>query len=156
MGDRYNAAIIYTIRRDDGTPLLLEGVDARSLLMGGFGSVSLDVLGGWHGSSWFVDEDPSDDSMQLVQTISADIPITKCTAKAEFENLCGWDEEAGAPVTLVEGRWKFRFDVDYGDSSVLLGGGETFAQNDMAFTVDSVSVSPIAVQAAYTVDSEVQ
>ena len=51
IGDAYNAAIVYTIRRDDGTTLLPEGTDAKSLLMGGFGGASLDVRGGSHGSS---------------------------------------------------------------------------------------------------------
>lgn len=91
-----------------------------------------------------------------MQTISADVPITKHTATAEFENLQGWDEAAGEAVTLVKGHWKFRFDVDYEDSSVTLGGGEAFRQDGMTFTVDSVSVSSIAVRVAYTVDSEVQ
>ena len=46
IGDAYNAAIVYTIRRDDGTALLPEGTDAESLLMGGFGGASLNVRGG--------------------------------------------------------------------------------------------------------------
>lgn len=156
IGDTYNAAIVYTIRRDDGTPLLPEGTVARSLLMGGFGGTDLHIRGGCHGSAWFVDEVPGDDTIQLVETFSADVPISHCTATAEFEDLQGWDEAAGEPVTLIEGRWKFRFDVDYEDSSVTLGGGETFQQNGMTFTVDSVSVSPVAVKVDYTVDSEVQ
>ena len=136
IGDTYNAAIVYTIRRDDGTPLLPEGTDARSLLMGGFSGTRLKVTGGSHGSAWFVDEVPGDDTIQLVQTISADMPITKGAATAEFEDLRGWDDAAGEAVTL--------------------GGGETFQQSGMTFTVDSVSVSPVAVKVDYTVDSEVR
>ena len=156
IGDAYNAAIIYTIRRDDGTPLLPEGTDARSLMMGGFGGTTLSVRGGSHGSSWFVADETAPSVIQRVQTVSADVPISHCTATAEFEDLQGWDETAGEAVTLIEGHWKFRFDVDYEDSSVTLGGGETFQQNGMTFTVDSVTVSPIAVRVAYAVDSEVQ
>lgn len=156
IGDTYNAAIVYTIRRDDGTPLLPEGTSEKGLTMGGFGGTRLKVKGGSHGGAWFVDEIPGDDTIQLVQTISADVPISKSTATAEFQGLRGWDEAAGEPVTLIEGHWKFRFDVDYEDSSVTLGGGETFTQNGMTFTVDSVSVSPVALKVDYTVDSEVQ
>ena len=156
MGDAYNAAIIYTIHRDDGTPLLPEDTDARSLLMGGFGGATLSVRGGSHGSSRFVTDETDPSTIQLVQTITADVPISRCTATAEFEDLQGWDETAGEPVTLVEGQWKFRFDVDYEDSSVTLGGGETFEQDGMTFTVDAVTVSPVAVKVDYTVDSEVR
>ncbi len=156
IGDEYNAAIIFTVRRDDGTRLFPEEVNEKNLLMGGFGGVDLNVKGGSHGSSWFVDEDPDDDFVQMVQTISSDRPITRCTATAEFSDLCGWDDEAETSVPLIEGHWKFRFDVDYEDSSQVCGGGDTFAQDDMTFTIDEVRVSPVAVRVAYTVDSEAQ
>ena len=156
MGDTYNAAIIYTIRRDDGTPLLPEGTDARSLMMGGFGGANLPVRGGSHGSAWFVTDEADNSAIQLVQTVTADTPISHCTATAEFQDLHGWDDAAGEAVTLVEGHWKFRFEVDYEDLSVTLGGGETFQQNGMTFTVDSITISPVAVKVDYTVDREVQ
>ena len=155
IGDKYNATIFYTIRRHDGTPLLAEGANENGLTVCGFGGTWLKVTGGSHGSAWFVDDVSGDDTIQMVQTISADVPISKRAATAEFKNLQGWDDAEEA-VTLIEGHWKFRFDVDYEDSSVTLGSGETFTQNGMTFTVDTVSVSPIAVRVAYTVDSEVQ
>ena len=155
IGDAYNAAIVYSIRRDDGTPPLPEGTDPRSLLMGGFGGATLNMQGGSHGSSWFVMDETDPSSIQLVQAITADQPMIGCTATAEFQDLCSWDETAEDTVTLVEGHWKFRFDMDYEDSSVTLGGGETFRQNDMTFTLDAVTVSPVAVKVDYTVDSEV-
>ena len=88
-------------------------------------------------------------------TITADRPMIGRTATVEFQDLCGWDDAAGEPVPVVKGHWKFRFDMDYEDSSVTLGGGETFRQNDMTFTVDAITVSPVAVKVDYTVDSEV-
>nr|WP_326185517.1 DUF4179 domain-containing protein [uncultured Oscillibacter sp.] len=156
IGDEYNAAIVFTIRRDDGQPLLPEGTDMSSLLLGGIGGTDLNILGGSHGSLWFTDEDPGDNAIQLVQTISSDISIPGHTATAEFGDICAWDNETGEKFSLIEGHWKFRFDVDYEDSSVILGGGETFAQDGMTFTIDEVRVSPVAVRVAYTVDSEIQ
>jgi len=156
LGDQYNACIVYTITRDDGQPLLPEGTSPKSLLMGGFGGADLSIRGGCHGSSWFIDENPDDSAIQMVQSLSADVPITSCTATAEFQNLCYFDEETGSSIPIVEGHWKFRFDVDYEDASLTLGAGETFAQGGMTFTVDKVTVSPVAVQVAYTVDSPVQ
>lgn len=43
------------------------------------------------------------------------------TAKAKFEDLSYFDETAGKEIAVVEGHWKFRFDVDYEDSSVWRG-----------------------------------
>ena len=156
IGDEYNAAIVLTVRRDDGTRLFPEEVNEKNLLLGGIGGVEMNVKGGSHGSLWFVDEDPDDNHIQIIQTISTDVPLARGTATAEFSDICGWDDEAGESVPLLEGHWKFRFDVDYEDSSVVLGGGETFEQDGLTFTVGEVRVSPVAVRVAYTVDSEVQ
>jgi len=154
MGDEYNAVIVYTIRRDDGERLLPESVRDPMLMMGGFGGASW-IRGGSHGSSWFVDEDPEDSAVQMVETISSDVSLTRGTATAEFRDLRYWDEAAGEPRPLYPGHWKFRFEVDYEDCSVHLGNGETFSQDGMTFTVNEVAVSPIAVQVAYTADEAV-
>ncbi len=154
MGDQYNAVIVYTISRDDGAALLPEGMEETMLLVNGGGS-DLNVLGGVHGSSYFVVEDPAASSIQMVETRSSDVPLNDCVATADFENLWYWDEEANQPVAYAEGRWKLRFDVKYEDSAVKLGGGETFSQDGMTFTVDGVTVSPVAYKVDYTVDSEV-
>ena len=158
MGDAYNAVIVYTIRRDDGQRFLPEGkaLDASVLLMGGFGGSSWVKHGGSHGSSWFVDDDPNDDQVQLVETVSSDVPLTQGTATTEFQDLRYWDPELEEPVPLYPGKWKFRFDVNYEDCAVQLGGGETFAQDGLTFTIDGVSVSPLAVKVDYTADAEVQ
>ena len=156
MGDEYNAVIVYTISRNDGERFLPEGknLDNTMLLMGGFGGASW-VRGGSHGSSWFVDADPEDNMIQLVETASSDTSMTKGAATAEFEDLCYWDADTEQPEILYGGHWKFRFDVDYEDCSVRLGGGETFSQNGLNFTIDGIRVSPLAVKVDYTVDTEV-
>ena len=156
MGDEYNAVIVYTLSRDDGERFLPEGVEADWLLLGGFGGSSWIRDGGTHGSAWFVDTDVEDNLIQRVETASSDVPLTHGTAVAEFWDLCFWNPETEQEETLYQGKWKFRFEVDYEDCSVRLGGGETFSQDGLNFTIDSVSVSPIAVKVDYTVDREVQ
>ncbi len=154
MGDAYNAVIVYTISRDDGTALLPEGTSGDMLLVRGNGT-DLNVLGGAHGGSHFVVEDPAASSIQLVETISADRPINDCTATGTFENIYKWDEETGEAVPVIEGKWKVKFQMAYEDSSVTLGNGETFVQNGLTFTIDSITLSPVAYKVDYTVDSEV-
>lgn len=156
MGDEYNAVIVYTLTREDGERFLPEGVEADWLLLGGFGGSSWVRDGGTHGSGWFVDADPEDNVIQRVETASSDVPLTHGAATAEFWDLCFWDPETETEAPLYEGHWKFRFDVDYEDCSVCLGGGEVFSQDGLNFTIDNISVSPIAVKVDYTVDSEVR
>ena len=154
MGDRYNAVIVYTLSRDDGERFFPEGesLDNRMLMIGGFGGASW-TRGGAHGGAWFVDEDPDDDRIQYVETVSSDVSLTKGTARSEFEDLRCMDPEADRDEILYPGKWKLRFEVDYEDCSVRLGNGETFSQDGINFTIDEVTVSPIAFQVAYTTDS---
>ena len=153
MGDQYNAVIVYTLTRDDGERFLPEGksLDETHLMMGGYGGASW-VKGGAHGGSWFVDEDPEDNQIQLVETASSNVAMTKGTANASFEDLQYWNAETEQAELLYPGKWKLRFEVDYEDCSVRLGGGETFSQDGLNFTIDEVTVSPIGVRAAYTAD----
>lgn len=156
MGDKYNAVIVYTLSRDDGERFLPEGksLDETYLMMGGYGGASW-VKGGAHGGSWFVDEDPEDNQIQLVETASSNVAMTKGTANASFEDLQYWNAETEQAELLYPGKWKLRFEVDYEDCSVRLGGGETFSQDGLNFTIDEISVSPIAVRVAYTADEAV-
>lgn len=156
IGDAYNACLVFTISRDDGTPLLPEGVTAEQLHLGGYSDVSLLKLGGSHGTARFIDAVPGDEKLQYVYFVSSDEPLNKGTAKATFGDLSCWDEETEQSAAVLEGEWKLRFDVDYEDSSISLGGGETFAQGDMTFSITDVCISPIAIRVSYEVDSEAQ
>ena len=156
MGDQYNAVIVYTLTRDDGERFLPEGkgLDETYLMMGGFGGASW-AKGDTHGGSWFVDEDPEDNQIQLVETASSNAVMTKGTANAKFEDLQYWNVETEQAELLYPGKWKLRFEVDYEDCSVRLGGGETFSQDGLNFTIDEITLSPIAVRVVYTADSAV-
>lgn len=154
MGDEYNAVIVYTLTRDDGARFLPEDRDGTYLMLGGFGGASW-AKGGSHGGAWFVDQDPEDNQVQYVETVSSDVSLTRGAATAEFEDLRYWDPETGRDELLYPGKWKFRFDVEYEDCSVHLGNGETFSQDGLNFTIDGISVSPVAVKVDYTVDKEV-
>ena len=157
MGDRYNAVIVYTLSRDDGQPFLPEGVTPQQLMVGGFSGMDW-IQGGAHGSAGFTAgqgrHGASNSSVQYVEKVSTDRPMSGGTATAEFQDLSYFDA-AGDIQVLYNGHWKFRFDVDFEDCGVYLGSGETFSQDGLTFTIDQVMVSPIAVQTAYTADDEV-
>ncbi len=155
MGDQYNAVIVYTLTREDGERFLPadQNLNEASLMLGGFGGASW-TRGGSHGGAWFVDQDPEDNCVQYVETVTSDVPLTQGTATAEFWDIRLWNPETERDELLYEGKWKFRFDVNYEDCSLRLGGGETFSQDGLNFTIDEVRVSPIAVKVDYTVDQE--
>ena len=156
LGDAYNAAIVFTITRDDGKAFDYTGNEYGYLPLR-FGSDDADfgILGGSHGGSYFVDQDPGDNAIQWVVTRSSDTPLIGRTVKVTMEDLCAWDDATGS-TPILEGKWALKFDAAYEDASVTLGGGETFRQGGMTFTVDGITLSPVAFKVDYTVDSEVQ
>lgn len=156
LGDAYNACIVFTIRRDDGTALLPEGVNANQLQWGISSDITMIRMGGTHGTYRILDAVPGDHEIQYLHMISADVPLNQGICKVAFRDFQYWDEESAALVPAIEGTWKFRFQVDYEDTSVTLGGGETFLQEDMEVTLTGIRLSPIAVHVSYEVDSEVQ
>lgn len=155
MGDAYNTAILFSITRDDGEPILPEGISVNRLVLGGWGSVSKQD-GGAHGTSRFLDPDPGDNSIQFLMLRSFEMPMTKEPVVVQFTDLKYRNMETEESEVLYEGKWRFRFEVDYGDSSVVLGNNETFQQEDMKFTITEVRISPIAIRISYEVDSEIQ
>ncbi len=161
IGDKYHYAITYSISKDDGTPFdidLSQTFGAGLLSMGfEYDDVSLSGWrGGAHGGSYFYDADPSDNSIQYVLTREvSDGEVTHRKAKAKFENLYKFDGDYNK-IIVAEGTWKINFDLDFEDASIDLPSGQTFEQGGMNFTVDSVSLSPIALRVDYTVDSMVK
>lgn len=152
LGDEYNACIVFTISRDDGTALLPENMEAKDLAIGGFGDISFSKMGSSHGYSCYVDQVPGDHEIQYVYAVSSTEPLNTGFCTVTFHNLICAGRDT---VSVLEGKWKFRFDVDYEDTAVTLGNGETFRQDDMNFTISEIRVSPIAISVAYDVDAEV-
>ena len=155
IGDRYNACIVYTISRDDGTALLPEGVTAENLAMGGFGGSELSGMDWVHGSKRFLPQ-TDDRCVQMVETVSfAGGPLKQGTAvTAKFQDLSVWDPDTAETEVVAKGSWKLKFRANYEDLSVCVGNGETFSAGGRTYTIDSVAVSPVGVRVAYTVDQE--
>lgn len=159
VGDKHSACIVYTIKKTDGSALKLpENVPLTNLRFDE-GGCNLAGLGNAHGSAWFTDSDPTDNAVQYVESITTDsqdgLKMGNVTAK--FHNLAYIDPSTDKETRLSGGTWKFYFNVSYEDSAVSLHSEQnTFKQDGITFTVKSVSLSPVAVRVAYSVDSEVK
>ena len=145
LGDQYNTCIIYTISRDDGQPL---GFDTTYLR---FEEQSTNIKGGngAHGGAWFVDEDPTDNQIQYVESMSYMGEVELGRAKATFRKLvsCTADYEE---AFVVDGEWILRFDVNYEDTSVCLLNGRELAMDSANGMITDVMISPIAFRIEYT------
>ena len=105
------------------------------------------------GSGHFYDADPSDNAIQYVEQMSVTSiggSIIGHTARASFQNLYRYGD--GGREAVAEGTWDMKFVVDYEDTSVDLPAGQPFELNGMGATLDSASISPIALTLEYTAD----
>ena len=159
IGDTYSYAILYTIARDDGTPLAEDLTPINGVLPLSFENFGADVgtHGGAHGSAYFFDADPSDNAVQYVELMTADVPIESGTAKVKFQNLSVYTNSDMSRQELVaDGTWKLKFDFAFEDSSVHLPAEQSFQLNGMDATLDEVVISPLPIQVNYTVHNEFQ
>ena len=160
IGDTYSYAIVYSIARDDGQPLAedLEPLDnTGGLLPLTFeqSDTYLGVMGGAHGSGYFYDADPADNSVQYVEMMTLDTPIKPGTATAKFQGLYLHGENMER-IPLAEGEWKLRFQFKFPDSGVSLEAGQNFQLNGMEAALDAVTISPLSIQVDYTVWEQFQ
>lgn len=159
IGDKYNACIVYTIKRTDGKPLgLPAGVPVKSLW---FDHTDCDLHGGnpfsdqsSFGSSWFTASKSDTNAAQYVENISSDKPLSQGTVHADFQNLQYRVGDSQNPVTLCKGEWKLSFHSNYEDSSVALPAGQTFTRGGIGFKIKEISVSPVGMRVAYEADRE--
>ncbi len=162
IGDKYHYAITYTIAKDDGTAFDFDRDsllgDNRFPMMFEDSDVSLHgFFGGAHGSSYFYDADPADNAIQYVVTREvSDGEVPHKAATTTFKDLYFLDYDNDEHRLLAEGDWKIKFDLDFEDASLDLPTGQTFGQYGMEYTIDNISLSPIALRLDYTVDHEVE
>ena len=153
LGDRHSYAIVYSIARDDGTPLT-EGLapDGNGLLPLMFESGWTDVgrVDGKTGSAWFYDADPTDASIQYVEVCTVDGTLRQGTARADFRGLR--TVSGGETRTIAQGDWGLKFQFAFRDSTVELPAGQSFRKDGMTYTLDRVELSPLSYQVSYTVD----
>ncbi len=162
IGDKYHYAITYTIARDDGTAFDFDRDsllgDNRFPMMFQDSDVSLyGFVGGAHGSSYFYDADPADNAIQYVETREvSDGEVPHKAVTTTFKDLYFMDYDNDENRLLAKGDWKIKFDLDFEDASEELPSGQTFGQYGMEYTIDNISLSPIALRVDYTVDHEVK
>lgn len=158
--DGYNYLISYTLEKEDGSAFDLKTNPDTGLLDLYWEDSSADVgtrSGGFIGSSWFYDENPDDNAIQYVETMSYDDAVQSgCTAKITLTNLRDYSEDSQNPVLLTKGTWHLKFKLDAENCSKEFPAGQKLSINGKSAVLDKLVLSPIGYNIAYTVDDEVQ
>ena len=157
IGDTYSYAVVYSIARDDGQPLAedlnpLGGTDGPLPLTFDQSDTFIGMLGGSHGTAYFYDADPADNAVQYVELRTADGPLQPGTAKVTLQGLCVFpDGDYSNKQTLVSGKWSFKFQFAFENSSIQLPAGQTVNLDGLEATLDRVELSPLSFLVEYTV-----
>ena len=155
--DGYNYLISYTLEKEDGSAFdCTKNPDTG--LYDLYWKRSDSTIGrgvdGASGSSYFYDENPSDNAIQYVETMSYNDAVqTGGTVKITLHNLQEFSND-GTESTLVKGTWSLKFKLDAGNSAKELPAGQTIEVNGLSASVDKVVISPIGYHVVYTVDGE--
>lgn len=156
--DGYNYLISYTLEKDDGSAFdCTKNPDTGLYDLGWKRSDSTIGRGvdGASGSCYFYDEDPSDNAIQYVETMSYNDTVqTGGTVKITLSDLSVLNSENGEPTTIAKGTWHLKFKLEADNSAVELPAGQTIEINGLSASVDKVVISPIGYHVVYTVDGE--
>lgn len=155
IGDAAHYAIIYQIAKDDGTPFAValshDGEGNQLPLYFGNDDTFLDNFPDVEQSySYFYDANPADNAITYVmihEMRNGEQP--QRIAKVALADLMTFDAD-GNPVSVAPGKWDLSFALDFKDASVALPAGQTFQQDGMDFTIQQVTLSPIALRVDYT------
>ena len=156
--DGYNYLISYTLEKDDGSAFdCTKNPDTG--LYDLYWKRSDSTIGrgvdGATGSCYFYDEDPSDNAIQYVETMSYNDAVqTGGTVKITLGDLCVLNSENGEPTTIAKGAWRLKFQLEAGNSAVELPAGQSIDVNGWSASVDTIVLSPIGYHVVYTVDGE--
>ena len=156
--DGYNYLISYTLEKEDGSAFdCTKNPDTG--LYDLYWKRSDSTIGrgvdGATGSSYFYDENPSDNAIQYVETMSYNDAVqTGGTVKITLGDLCVLNSENGEPTTIAKGTWHLKFQLEAGNSAVELPAGQNIDVNGRSAAVDTIVISPIGYHVVYTADGE--
>ena len=156
--DGYNYLISYTLEKEDGSAFdCTKNPDTG--LYDLYWKRSDSTIGrgadGATGGSYFYDEDPNDNTIQYVETMSYNDAVQAGgTVKITLGDLCVPNSETGELTAIAKGTWHLKFQLEAGNSAVELPAGQTIDVNGRSAAVDTIVISPIGYHVVYTVDGE--
>ena len=132
--DGYNYLISYTLEKEDGSAFDCTKNPDTGLLNVYWNRADSNIglnTRGAIGSSYFYDENPNDNAIQYVETMSY----------AETK-------------TIADGTWHLKFKLEADNSAVELPAGQSIQVGGKTATINKVLLSPIGYNFVYTVDGK--
>ena len=160
LGDRYNVLLVYTLSRDDGQPLTTD-TDIVDWLCYDNYSIVGEPDAFTLGSSFMLDDDPSDGTLQFAQISyakdfdsRAQLPMAGQTLRFQsidvfYEtpnpDFVLYGDEAKYDTTFVfSSETEFELPLDYEDATVRYAGGQTIEKGGIRSQLHTIYLSPIS------------
>lgn len=167
MGDENKAIVLYTMTKDDGTsfdlPVLGEdegsyyfqqwyAEDGEYRHCGTYYTME-GVSNGGSVKSEVIDIDPSDNVIQIMETLELNVLPTGRKVISEYRNLIHtipiYDEDGTfldhKETVLYEGAWAVEYHFSYGNAVKTLLENQIFTYNDTDITLNELSISPFSI-----------
>lgn len=142
VGDRYNVAVVYTLRRDDGQPitekLSFQGWESN-VLFGFFSS-------GGSGSLSPIEDPDHPDQISFLELWSGSSPLFGRYVTVSFSDLSIYREGEDSTV-VAEGPWELSYTLRYRDSTqkVPVNRLNVTAEDGRRYQVNQILLSPVGL-----------
>lgn len=144
MGDGTNLNILFDVTAPASMTIYPEsGFDMIYLRVGEPGMDGPTGMG--YGCTMLEDDNEKDNKATFLLSMEADKKINNKKINVKFENLRHYVAGSGEMVTDCEGQWELEWNLDYEDISTRFMIGKELAVKGNTINVDSISVSPIAL-----------
>lgn len=166
IGDAHSVAVLYTISRDDGQPLIGSLEHVRQTEDGpvlrfesGPGLVRVNGRNGTFGNTYFLNPSDTASSLQFVEIVATgDGYRNGRTIRAKLTNLCALSDVDDSYLPIVQGTWRLTYPLNVPDSTVDLITGdpwlparETFPFENTAVGPTELSISPLSIHMGFTI-----
>jgi len=143
IGDGTNIYILFDVTAPEGQKIYPEsGFDMIYLRVGN----ALDgPTGMGYNCNMIEDDNPDDNKATFLLAMDANKKINDKKISVKFENLRHYMIGSGEMITDVPGDWELEWKLDYKDISTKYRIGKDLTVNEGTVSVDSISVSPIAL-----------
>ncbi len=140
IGDQYNVAVVYTLRREDGQPI------ADDLYFADWQTNILAMSGSGGGSLSTITDAESPNQITLIETWSGSRPLFGRYITVSFSNLSIRGEE-GEKRVVADGPWELHYTLRYQDStqSVPVDHLQVTAEDGRKYQVNKILLSPIGL-----------
>ncbi|MGN0037938.1 MAG: hypothetical protein ACI36Y_02215 [Coriobacteriales bacterium] len=159
-GDEQSYSIVYSISFENGLPAEMTSPEYSIVLEGGSFVQGAEESGG---RMYTYDSDPDDSAVCYVEQnrLRSPAELKGRTCHARFNRIVavyhGEDAVPGGDnmVVIAEGRWEFRFTVDYEDLGIeLCENGPVEASGWKGMRLASAYLTPLALQLEFVVERD--